>query len=154
MAIGPIIVFGVPTAIVAIALAYHFWPRRGAGLFHHRYTEWLVSCGKRGLTRVEMEEEFLFRNSKARLRRIASERAIHAPENPNRIIAEVAAKEAEALMAVDPALAKRFIGVVDKAGLSDILYSEALRAVHHHGRLISASAQITDDNLAALKTVR
>ena len=137
--------------VAGLAMALIYWPRSGLALYHHRYALWQASCRQRGLLQKEMQEEFLFRNGMASLRRNASEATLASPDYCRRFIAGFAAEQAKVLAIHDELLAKRFLRVVNTSRLSDILYPDALAAAV--GRYDGAHARITQDNLAALKTL-
>lgn len=89
-----------------------------------------------------------------RLRRRASDEALRWPEGANQIIARIAADEAETLKLSDVSVAKRFLAVVDKAPLSDVLYPDALAAIDRHYRMQTRmlSNKPSADDIAALTT--
>jgi hypothetical protein len=139
-------------ALVGAIMLYHHWPRSGAALFHHRYRDFDARCRARGLSHAQQTEEFLFRNAWAKLRRRSSAIVLASPSDPNKAIAKIAAEEAELLAVVNKQVAKKFIGVVNEAGLYEILYPDAYEAVEAWGKTNIPVAEITDDNIAALKT--
>lgn len=138
--------------LLALLMLWKYWPRSGERQFYHLHAQWDHSCRVRGLSPKEQSQEFIFRNSWAALRRRASEQVRHSPADPNKIIAEIAAEEAEILALIDKQVAKQFIGVVNGATLHEILYPDAYSAVEAWGKANVPAGSITADNIAALTT--
>ena len=137
-------------AIACVAVAY--WPRTREQEYFRRHRRLMADMRRRSLSPEQQTQEMRFRRAWAALRRRASEEAMAWPAGHAETIANIGAEEAKVLALVDKDTAKRFLKVVNEAPLSDILYPEAMKAVHQDARSVARSArvEITDDMMAAV----
>lgn len=154
METGLLCIAGAAAAILIIRFAMENWPRSPQAEFDYRHAQWMQSCRERGLSARQSYEEFLFRNAWARLSRRASQEIAAGPSAYREVIARIAADETKALALADKGVARRFLGVVNSAPLSDILYDDAMAAIDgfHRGdtRGAALSAQAIADATAAV----
>ncbi len=142
-------------SLLAFHLLIQHWPRNALDEFLHRHRQLTHDMRKRGLSGPQMNQEFQFRWAMLELRSKATFAAIDNPGSYKEAIGKAAKEQAHALALVNPDTAKRFISVVDKAPLADILYPTALETVDSWLKnQVAGVVHITAADIAAVTTVR